>query len=166
MTQANFDKSIDRVLGNEGGYVNNPHDPGGETNWGVTKNTALANGYNGAMRAMTRDQAKAIYKTAFWDKVKADMLDDAVAYQLFDAAVNHGIGNAVRMMQRAIGVADDGVCGNVTLTALQSISPTDFIMRFNAERLSFYTKLSTFTNFGKGWVNRIVTNLKYGAGDS
>ncbi len=163
---SDFNKAFDRVIGHEGGYVNHPRDPGGETNWGVTKRTAQAYGYNGDMRAMTRDQAKAIYKRGFWDKVGGDALPDAVAFQLFDAAVNHGIGNAVRFMQRALGVADDGIVGNITLTALRNADANDFLMRFNAARLDFYTRLSTFDTFGKGWVRRIVGNLNYGAVDN
>ena len=163
---SDFNKAFDRVIGHEGGYVNHPSDPGGETNWGVTRNTARAYGYNGDMRAMTREQAKPIYKTGFWDRIQGDKLHDAVAFQLFDAAVNHGIGNAVRMMQRALGVADDGIVGNVTLSALQAINPSDFVLKFNAQRLNFYTSLSTFGTFGKGWVRRIAANLNYGAIDN
>ena len=163
---SDFNKAFDRVIGHEGGYVNHPRDPGGETNWGVTKRTAQAYGYNGDMRSMTRDQAKAIYKRGFWDKVGGDTLPDAVAFQLFDAAVNHGIGNAVRFMQRALGVADDGIVGNITLTALRNADANDFLMRFNAARLDFYTRLSTFDTFGKGWVRRIVGNLNYAASDN
>ena len=109
---------------------------------------------------------KPIYKTGFWDRIQGDKLHDAVAFQLFDAAVNHGIGNAVRMMQRALGVADDGIVGNVTLSALQAINPGDFVLKFNAQRLNFYTSLSTFGTFGKGWVRRIAANLNYGAIDN
>ena len=163
---SDFNKAFDRVIGHEGGYVNHPRDPGGETNWGVTKRTAQAYRYNGDMRTMTRDQAKAIYKRGFWDKVGGDSLPDAIAFQLFDAAVNHGIGNAVRFMQRALGVADDGIVGNITLTALRNADANDFLMRFNAARLDFYTRLSTFDTFGKGWVRRIVDNLNYGAVDN
>lgn len=163
---SDFNKAFDRVIGHEGGYVNHPQDPGGETNWGVTKNTARAYGYNGSMRDMTREQAKSIYKQGFWDRVQGDKLNDAVAFQLFDASVNHGIGNAVRMMQRALGVADDGIVGNVTLSALQAINPSDFVLKFNAQRLNFYTSLSTFGTFGKGWVRRVAGNLNYGAIDN
>ena len=67
---SDFNKAFDRVIGHEGGYVNHPSDPGGETNWGVTRNTARAYGYNGDMRAMTREQAKPIYKTGFWDRIQ------------------------------------------------------------------------------------------------
>lgn len=63
-----FNLFFDRLIKHEGGYVNHPSDPGGETNWGITKRTALAEGYTGAMRAMTKEQARAIYKKAFWER--------------------------------------------------------------------------------------------------
>ena len=163
---SNFDIAFDRLIGHEGGYVNHPQDPGGETNWGITKRTALANGYTGDMRTMPRETAKSIYKKTFWDVIGGDKLSFAVSYQIFDAAVNHGIGNAIRFMQRAIGVADDGKVGPVTLAALTKYQPNDFLMRFNAQRLDFYTRLSTFDTFGKGWVRRIVGNLNYAAADN
>ena len=103
-----FNQFIERVLSHEGGYVNHPKDPGGETNWGVTKRTAMANGFNGSMRAMTREQAIGIYRKAFWERYHADQMPEAVAFQFFDACVNHGYGNAARMLQRAAGVPDDG----------------------------------------------------------
>lgn len=61
-----FEKAIERVLGHEGGYVHHPRDPGGETNWGITRRTAQANGYKGSMRQMTRTQAVEIYRRAYW----------------------------------------------------------------------------------------------------
>lgn len=161
-----FDEIFDRVIKHEGGYVNNPADPGGETNWGVTIRTARANGYAGRMIDMTRDQAKEIYRAAFWERVRGEKLHSALAFQLFDACVNHGIGNGVRMLQRAAGVADDGLIGEVTLRAVQAVSAPDMVMRFNAERLEFYTKLKTFSTFGRGWVNRVAGNLRYGAKDA
>ena len=85
-----FNQFIERVLSHEGGYVNHPKDPGGETNWGITKRTAQANGYNGSMRAMTREQAIGIYRQAFWERYHADQMPEAVAFQFFDACVNHG----------------------------------------------------------------------------
>ena len=161
-----FQQMFDRLIGHEGGYVNDPRDPGGETNWGVTKRTALANGYAGAMKAMTRDQAFRIYQSAFWVRYQCDKMPEAVAFQFFDAAVNHGFGNASRMLQRAVGVADDGVIGSRTIAAIKQTAISDVIMRLNAERLEFYCKLGNFTTFGKGWVRRVAGNLKYGAIDN
>ena len=162
----NFTQIFNRLIGHEGGYVNDPRDPGGETNWGITKRTAQANGYQGSMRAMTREQAYKIYYSAFWLRYQCDKMPEAVAYQFFDAAVNHGLGNASRMLQRSVNVADDGIIGNMTIAAIKKMAISDVIMRLNAERLEFYCKLSTFTTFGKGWVRRVAGNLKYGAIDN
>lgn len=161
-----FVQIFNRLIGHEGGYVNDPRDPGGETNWGITKRTAQANGYQGSMRAMTREQAYKIYYSAFWLRYQCDKMPEAVAYQFFDAAVNHGLGNASRMLQRAVNVADDGIIGNMTIAAIKKMAISDVIMRLNAERIEFYCKLSTFATFGKGWIRRVAGNLKYGAIDN
>lgn len=161
-----FKQIFDRLIGHEGGYVDDPRDPGGETNWGVTKRTAQANGYTGTMKTMTRQQAYEIYRRAFWLRYNCEQMPDAVAYQFFDAAVNHGFGNASRMLQRAVNVADDGIIGNMTIAAIKKMAISDVIMRLNAERLEFYCKLGTFATFGKGWVRRVAGNLKYGAIDN
>lgn len=161
-----FDQIFERVMGHEGGYVNNPKDPGGETNWGVTIGTARANGYHGAMRSMTRLQAKEIYRKAFWERAHCAQYHSAIGFQVFDAAINHGIGNAIRMLQRAVGTADDGKVGKETLGAINLKSLDDVLVLFNAERLEFYTKLKTFDTFGRGWSRRVVSNLRYVAGDT
>lgn len=162
----NFDQAFERLIAHEGGYVNHPADPGGETNWGITKRVAMESGYGGPMRDLTRAQAKAIYKTAYWDRAKADQYDGAIGFQLFDAAVNHGVGQGIRFLQRAVGVADDGIVGPVTLRAVAAVPVADVLARFNAERLQFYTNLSTWGTFGKGWARRIVGNLRFAAEDS
>lgn len=157
-----FDTYIQRVLANEGGYVNNPKDPGGETNWGIAKRSYP----NVDIKNLTRDQAIAIYRRDFWDQVGGDKLPDAFAFQALDAAVNHGIGNAVRWMQRAAGVADDGHLGPLSMAAILKKDPADLVVLFLAERLEFYTKLSTFSTFGKGWVRRIADDLRAAAQDN
>lgn len=91
-----FDQAFDRLIGHEGGYANHPSDPGGETMWGVTARVARANGYQGDMRALPRDLAKAIYRKAYWTPVKADQLPEGVRFDVFDAAVNSGVGQAAK----------------------------------------------------------------------
>ena len=161
-----FQQIFDRLIGHEGGYVNDPRDPGSETNWGITKRTAQANGYTGNMKTMTRQQAYEIYRRAFWLRYNCEQMPDAVAYQFFDAAVNHGFGNASRMLQRAVGVLDDGIIGKYSLEAINSNPISDTLMVLNGERLNFYTRLKNFDRFGKGWVNRVAQNLRYGAQDN
>ena len=162
----NFDIAFERLIGHEGGYVFLPQDPGGETNWGVTLRVARENGYMGDMRSLSREQAKSIYRTAYWARSGAESYDPAIGFQVFDTAVNHGIGNAIRFLQRAVGVADDGLVGPATLRAVAAMTVTDVLAKFNAERLEFYTKLSTWDTFGKGWARRIVGNLRYAAEDA
>jgi lysozyme family protein len=162
----NFSDAFDRLMGHEGGYVNHPRDPGGETMWGITKRAAVAAGYNDDMVKLPRETAKRIAKSAYWDRIQADKYDGAIAFQVMDAAFNHGIENAVRFLQRAVGVADDGDIGPRTVAFVNAMSVPDVLMRFNAERLDFYTKLSTWDAFGKGWARRVVGNLRFAAEDA
>lgn len=167
-----FDTSFDRLIGNEGGYANVRGDPGGETNWGITwpcLREAIALELvepRTTIAALTRDQAKVIYQELFWRRARMDEIDPAIAFQVFDAAVNHSIETAVRMMQRAAGVADDGDIGPVTLAAVGARSATDMIALFTAERLDFWRKLSTWPQFGKGWAGRAAANLRLMAADT
>ena len=157
-----FNYFIERVLGHEGGYVNHPSDPGGETKWGIAKRSYP----NVDIKSLTREQAVEIYRRDFWARVQGSKLPDDVAFQALDAAVNHGVGQSVRWLQRAVGVADDGVFGPLSLAAVNRMSSADIVLRFNAERLEFYTKLSSWPTFGKGWVRRVAMNMKYAAEDN
>lgn len=157
-----WDNIFDRLIGHEGGYTNDPNDPGGETNWGISKRSYP----NLDIKNLTREQAKTIYKTDFWDKIDAKDLPISVAFQLFDFAVNSGIETAIRYFQRALGVADDGYWGPISQGMASRTNEPDMIMRLNAERLDFMTKLKNWPNAGKGWTRRIAQNLRYGAEDS
>ena len=163
---AKFETIIERILAHEGGFVDHPRDPGGATNFGITERVARASGYRGHMRNLPRETAIDIYRAQYWDRVQGDKLPDAVAFQVVDAAVNHGIGNAVRWLQRAAGVADDGIIGPVTLAAVRKADPADLVLLFNAIRLEFYASLSTFPTFGRGWTRRVAGNLRLAAEDS
>lgn len=156
----NFDQAFDALIGFEGGYSNNPADPGGATNWGVTSKVAYANGYTGDMRDYPRDSAKAVYRAKYWDAVQADQLPDAVRYSVFDAAVNSGVHQAIQWLQQAVKVGDDGVMGPVTLQAVQGADGGKLAANYNGERLDFMTNLPTWSTFGKGWARRVAANLK------
>lgn len=161
----NFDIAFDRIIGHEGGYVNHPDDPGGETMWGITARVARAAGYAGAMRDLPRSSAKAIYLDYYWKRAGADQYDGAIGFQVFDAAVNHGIETAVRFLQHAADVAEDGHIGPVSIAAIKAMPVPKLLMRFNAARARFYAKLSTFSTFGRGWTNRVANNLDLAAED-
>lgn len=158
----NFDQAFDRLISNEGGYVNNPADPGGETKFGISKRSYP----RVDIKNLSRDQAKQIYKTDFWDRGAMDQYDPAIAFQVFDAAVNHGIETAIRLLQRAAGVADDGHIGQVTIAAIKSKTVTDMLMLFIAYRIRYWTKLSAWATFGKGWANRAADDLVFAAEDA
>lgn len=157
-----FVKLIDRTLGHEGQYSNDVNDPGGETNWGISKRAyPLLN-----IKQLTREDALGIYYRDFWLKLPVESSTDGALYQLLDSAVNSGIVQTFRFLQRAVGVADDGHFGPVSRRAVEKCSESDFIMLFVAERLDFMTRLKNWPNAGKGWARRIAQNLRYGAEDS
>ena len=158
-----FDQAFTKLLGHEGGYVNHPNDPGGETNWGVTKAVARDFGYTGSMRDLPRDTAKRIYRVQYWDAIKADEMPDAVRYPLFDAAVNSGVGQAARWLQRALGVADDGKIGAITIAKAKQSDGVAVASAMIGQRLQFMTNLSTWPAFGKGWARRIASLMQEAA---
>ena len=151
-----FDDAFEKLIGHEGAYVSDPRDPGGETKFGVSKRSYP----DVDIKNLTLEAAKQLYKRDFWDRAHCDSLHPVIAFQVFDAAVNSGIGQSIRFLQRAIGVADDGVMGPLTMAAIQRRETAELIARFNAERLEFMTKLSTWDHFSKGWCRRIASNLK------
>lgn len=154
--------AVDRVLGHEGGYVNNPRDPGGETNWGISKRSyPLLD-----IKRLTREQAVEIYYKDFWLPVRGNDLPLSIAYQLFDFAVNSGIKQAIKGYQRAIGANPDGIWGPESQKAADKVSEADTLMLLLAERLDFMTNLSNWPDASKGWSRRIAQNLRYSAEDT
>ncbi|HEX5125799.1 MAG TPA: glycosyl hydrolase 108 family protein [Rhodocyclaceae bacterium] len=156
-----FDDAFEELIGNEGGYSNNPNDPGGETMWGVTLRVARAHGYQGPMRDLPQDTAKQIAKAEYWDKYQCDSYDVRIAFEMFDAAYNGGF--PVKWLQLAVGTKPDGQLGPQTMAAVKQASPIGVVARFNAYRITYYTSLRTWPDFGRGWANRIAHNLLLGA---
>jgi lysozyme family protein len=151
-----FDEAYHILLGHEGGYSNHAADPGGETMWGVTKRVAQANGYTGPMRDLPLEVAKRIYRSMYWAPVRAQELPPTLRYPVFDAAVNSGTGQAIRWLQRALGVADDGRIGPITLAAAQRADAEQVLRRMLGARLRFMTDLSSWPHFGRGWARRVA----------
>ena len=155
-----FDEAFDRLIGNEGGYCNLQGDPGGETNWGISKRSYP----DVDIKNLTKEGAKAIYLRDFWEPLGD--AHPAIKFQAFDFAVNSGIQTAIRKLQAAIGAADDGHWGPLSAARLASFDLNDVLMRYLAQRLRFWTSLSTWSQFGKGWANRTAANLEYAAMDN
>ncbi|HDR9314183.1 TPA: N-acetylmuramidase [Burkholderia vietnamiensis] len=158
---SSFDDAFAALMGNEGGYSNNPADPGGETMWGVTARVARAHGYGGDMRQLPQTTAKLIAKTVYWDPYYCDQFDPRIAFQVFDAAYNGGL--PVTWLQEAAGLKPDGRIGPVTIAAVNAADPLRIVARFLAYRLRYLADLHNWPAFSHGWANRIANNLLKGA---
>jgi len=155
----NFNKCLSLVLQSEGLYVDNSKDPGGETMRGVTRN-AWAGWLkrpieDGEMAKLTVEDVTPFYKALYWDKTYCDELPVGVDYIIFDAAVNMGPGQSVKLLQEALGCFPDGVLGPNTLNAIEDVNPISIVNNFSTEKEDFYKQLKTFPIFGKGWLNRV-----------
>jgi lysozyme family protein len=156
----NFDPCFELVLKHEGGYVNDPRDPGGRTNLGVTQRAWES--YVGSsvteefMRKLTPDQVKPFYKTMYWDKIKGDQLPSGVDYAAYDLAVNSGVGRAAKYLQEIAGVPADGVIGPKSMEAILACDPEQTADALCDMRLDFLKRLPTFQTFGKGWSRRVA----------
>lgn len=166
----NFDQAFKLVIGHEGNYTDNRSDPGnwtgGKVGSGTLKGTKYgiaANSYpNLNIKNLTLDQAKAIYKRDYWDKIKADQLPELLRFHVFDMSINSGISRGVKLLQQTVGTTQDGLIGPKTISAANNINVFNAVMLYNAYRIEFYASLGTFGTFGKGWVRRVANNLKLG----
>lgn len=162
--KGNFDPAFRELLAQEGGFSNNPQDPGGMTNLGVTRAAYEAwIGYpvsERIMRELTPGKVRAFYKARFWDVVRGDDLPAGLDLCVFDFAVNAGPQRAVRYLQRLVGVPDDGVIGPKTLAAVaEKVKATDGVLMiddYQDARRNYYRMLPTFATFGKGWLRRVT----------
>ena len=156
-----FPACLPFILKEEGGNDDDPHDPGGRTSRGIIqreydayrkdKGEALADVWT-ASDAEVAD----IYQHQYWMPYCPTM-PAGVDLAFFDMAVNSGPHEATVLLQRALGVKDDGHIGLVTAGALKAASPIRLISDFSDERRAFYRALRTFKYFGKGWLARVAT---------
>jgi len=170
---SNFLQAFAGLMGNEGGFSINPHDPGNWTSgvvgqgelqgtmWGVSCKVARANGYTGDMRDMPQSFAAGLAKPKYWDPYKLDQVSQEVAFAVFDTAYNGG--HPATWLQKASGVVQDGVIGPKTLAAVQAADQDKIVMAFDAERIDYLRSLKTWPDFGDGWMARIANNLRRAA---
>lgn len=171
---AAFTKLVDPQ--HEGGYSNNPSDPGGETYLGVSRTRnpswngwALVDSHRSDPtfpKSLAADLALAalaesFYDATFWTPAGCDAVPDILKYDLFDMAVNQGVVPAVKALQHAVGVAEDGALGPMTIQAAQASLPVRLLFRFEAARLVHYAEDSDaqLLEFGRGWLRRVATNM-------
>lgn len=155
MTASNFDASMAEVFSHEGGYVNDPRDPGGETNMGISKRSYPSED----IRGMTRERAAAIYRRDYWNRVKGDQLPDGIDLVAFDPAVNSGVSRGSRWLQSALGVTQDGKIGPQTVLAAQTATDgVAVIKRACAARMGFLRGLtSLWSTYSRGWTRRVAS---------
>ena len=157
--QANYDKCLETILHHEGGYVNHPKDPGGETNLGVTKRVYEEHGGTKDMKELTVEDVAPIYKKGYWDKMRGDDLPNGLDLCVFDFGVNAGPGRAAKYLQTMIGTTPDGGIGPMTLKAVSEYVEKQGLAKaidnYQEARQAYYEKLSTFDTFGRGWTRRV-----------
>jgi lysozyme family protein len=147
----NFERALEAVLTHEGGYVNHPRDPGGETNMGISRRSYP----DEDIRGMTRERAGEIYRRDFWDAVQGDHLPDGMDLVAFDAAVNSGVSRGAKWLQLALGVEADGDIGIETVSAARRADAARVISNATSRRLAWLRTLKHWRTFAVGWTRRV-----------
>lgn len=165
-----FEHALAHVLEMEGGWSEDPYDPGGPTNKGITlgtyaayKGIAVSDGNFSALkqelRSIGEDTVRTIYRQRYWKPCRAAELPAGLALIHFDAAVNHGVGASARILQEAVGAAIDGEIGPLTLSAAHATAQTRSLQAYAEIRRRRYRALPHFWRFGRGWLARVDKSL-------
>lgn len=159
LEMAQFEPAVEKVIANEGGdtVTDIAADRGGLTKFGISQNAFP----HVQIETLTREQAKYIYKSNFWDKVRGDeIVDQSVAEAIFDTAVNMGVGAAIKLVQTTLGVKADGILGPVTIKAINQASVRDFRSSFTLTKIARYAQICNTDKsqraFLLGWINRAL----------
>lgn len=162
-----FEHAFTRLMGHEGDLSMDPNDPGnwtgGKVGKGALKGTRFgisAGAYpDEDIQGLTIERARELYRRDYWDKAGCEYVPMGIKFDLFDTAVNAGVGTAVRMLQGVVGEKQDGIMGPLTLKALRSFPPDKLVARFNGARLMHMTSLPAWATQGRGWARRVASNL-------
>lgn len=151
-----FDEAFRRVIGEEGGYTNDPRDPGGETRWGISKRAHPELD----IATLSLEGARSLYRAEYWDAHRLSELPDRIAIAVFDGAVNSGAPAAIGWLQRALGAPSTGDMDDHTIAAArEATDPSGVLMRYWGHRLRFLADLATWPAFGRGWARRVARGL-------
>lgn len=161
-----FEECLPHILRQEGGWTDDPYDPGGPTNKGITLavytawvRTTLSTENRGRLvgelRVIPDETVANIYRFQYWDPVYGGELPAGVQLAMFDFAVNSGVGRATRALQKCLGCTVDGHLGIATLSAVDQADPVDLIRKVCDERRRFLRQIPHFWRFGKGWMRRV-----------
>lgn len=175
---SNFEQAIEYVIKNEGGYSNDIHDSGKETQFGISSSSgyleaAIKKGLLPectTIKSLTVEQAKIIYKHFFWDHLKLDnVINQSIATKILDTCVNVGNTWGIKLLQRAIRAAtgvkldEDGICGNATFEAIRQSLSSNLLSAYKSECAGYYRSIVARKPdqdvFIRGWLNRAYGNL-------
>ena len=158
-----FERALPIILRSEGGYVDDPRDRGGATNFGITQHVyhewlRSKGKYARPVREITMDEVRDIYRDRYWLAARCDAMTWPLSLVVFDAAVNHGVGRAVRMLQQQVGATVDGKIGPQTLGAVAAADPAKTAEALLWRRVAFYMAISAGDQvaFLRGWIRRMV----------
>lgn len=157
MAATSFATALAFTLQSEGGWSDDPRDPGGATMEGITLATYRLHFPNASktdLRDITDEEVGDIYRNGYWNAVKGDELPAGVDLSVFDFGVNAGPGRSIRLLQRSVGTAVDGILGPASLMAIQAQAIDRLISVLAAEQLAFYQGLDGWETFGNGWARR------------
>lgn len=157
-----YDQAFEFVIGHEGGYTTDRRDRGNWTTGVIGRGELKGTKFGVSAMAyphldiknLTLADAKEIYRTDYWNAVRADELPVGVDYLVFDCAVNHGPRKAIEWLQLAAGTTPDGIFGPATLAAVNRRDPLRLIEEIGVERQLFYTQIKTWPTYRKGWTRR------------
>jgi len=153
-----FTRCVDLIFRHEGGFVDDPADPGRATNMGITLGTLAAVRGTPVSREdvqnLTRDEARQIYRAQYWNALGCDSLPAGIDLVVFDFGVNAGVARSAKLLQQLVHVEADGEIGPITVGAARTIDPAHIINAFSDARMDHYRGLSTWERFRNGWTRR------------
>lgn len=160
MSSANWSACIAFTLREEGGLVDNPDDPGGLTNYGISQRAYP----NVDIRGLTATTASDIYHRDYWNAVSGDSLPAGIDLMVFDMAVNAGVRRSAMILQSCLGVDVDGGIGPMTLLAARGADAAATVAALGAAQLAYYESLGGWSEFGEGWGARVQRRQTTAAG--
>lgn len=149
----NFSLAFDFLMKEEGGYVDDPYDPGGETKYGISKSQYPSVD----IKNLTLEAAKNIYYRDYWLKAKCELMPFEIALSVFDFGVNSGLDDAIPVLQITMGVDVDGVIGPETIAAINK----NKMLNYNTYRILYLVKLKKFDKYGRGWTGRVLRLVSF-----
>lgn len=165
MSDIVFNTAMNFVLPQEGGFVDNPADHGGMTNFGITEALWEQYGGSGTVATITEEQATEVYQKMVWQPAYCDSLAAPLAVAHMDWAVNHGVLAANRNLQQLVGVVQDSVIGPMTIATIGTYNMTVLVEMYLSFRVAWYRQFSqkepSQVQFLNGWVNRVIALRKF-----